>query len=63
MPQERPLQAPQISKKDSPPEAMAFSALELNKQCMASILCAILTIEKELFAITDILAGQVSESK
>ncbi|MCI8336122.1 MAG: hypothetical protein HFI72_03020 [Peptococcaceae bacterium] len=39
-----------------------LAAIELNKQCMAAILSSMFTIEKELFAITDILAGQVSES-
>ncbi len=38
-----------------------LNILELNKQCMTAILSSIFTIEKELFAISDILAGQVSE--
>lgn len=39
-----------------------LAAMELNKQCMTAILSSMLIIEKELFAITDILAEQVVES-
>lgn len=39
-----------------------LAAIELNKQCMMAILASMITIEKELFAITDILAEQVVES-
>ncbi len=42
-------------------EKGAFAALELNKQYMTAILCSILTIEKELFAITDVLTGRISD--
>lgn len=42
-------------------EKGAFAALELNNQCMTAILCSILTIEKELFTITDVLTGRISD--
>ena len=40
----------------------ALAAIELNRQCMTAILSSMFTIEKELAAITEILAEQVLEA-
>lgn len=39
-----------------------LAAIELNKQCMTAILSSMFIIEKELFAITDMLSERVAES-